>query len=99
MDSASEAATAAFNSDQPTPERRCPIRRWDVDHVWHGFTQMAEYANAEPLVIDRAEGCWLIDVAGRRDLDGVASLWCNVHGHRRAEIDDAVRLQTRSGRS
>ena len=54
---------------------------------------MAEYAKTEPLVIDRAEGCWLIDTAGRRYLDGVASLWCNVHGHRRAEIDDAVRLQ------
>jgi adenosylmethionine-8-amino-7-oxononanoate aminotransferase len=93
MDPAFEAATAAFESDQPTTERAAQLRRWDVDHVWHGFTQMAEYANAEPLVIDRAEGCWLIDVAGRRYLDGVASLWCNVHGHRRAEIDDAVRLQ------
>ncbi len=57
---------------------------------WNGFTQMADY---DPLVIRRGEGCWLETVDGRRLLDGVASLWCNVHGHRRDEIDDAVRDQ------
>ena len=57
---------------------------------WNGFTQMSEY---EPLVIRSAEGCWLQTVDGRRLLDGVASLWCNVHGHRCAEIDQAIREQ------
>jgi adenosylmethionine-8-amino-7-oxononanoate aminotransferase len=60
---------------------------WDRRHVWHAFTQMAEY---EPLVIERAEGCWLVDVHGRRYLDGVSSLWCNLHGHRHPRIDAAV---------
>ena len=69
------------------------LRRWDADHVWHGFTQMAEYAGLDPLVIERAEGCWLVDIHGRRYLDGVSSLWCNVHGHCRREIDEAVRAQ------
>lgn len=66
------------------------LRQWDREHVWHGFTQMAEY---EPWIIERGEGNWLIDVEGRRYLDGVSSLWCNVHGHRRAEIDTAIRQQ------
>ncbi|MEZ6075462.1 MAG: hypothetical protein R3C56_07250 [Pirellulaceae bacterium] len=44
---------------------------WDRQHYWHAFTQMAEY---EPLVIDRAEGVWLIDTHNRRLLDGVSSL-------------------------
>ena len=35
----------------------------------------------------------LIDSDGNRYLDGVSSLWCNVHGHRVPEIDDAVRAQ------
>ena len=48
---------------------------------------MAEY---EPLVIERAEGVWLIDIDGRRLLDGVSSLWCNVHGHRHPRIDAAI---------
>jgi adenosylmethionine-8-amino-7-oxononanoate aminotransferase len=63
---------------------------WDRRHYWHAFTQMAEY---EPLVIARAEGCQLIDVDGREYLDGAASLWCNVHGHRHPRIDAAVREQ------
>ena len=55
--------------------------------LWHPFTQMAEY---QPLVIVAGEGNYLIDAEGRRYLDGVASLWCNLHGHRRAELDRAV---------
>ena len=57
---------------------------------WHGFTQMAHY---DPLVIQRADGCWLYTVEGDRLFDGVASLWCNVHGHRNPTIDRAVREQ------
>jgi adenosylmethionine-8-amino-7-oxononanoate aminotransferase len=48
---------------------------------------------AEPLVITAAEGMYLIDSDGNRYLDGVSSLWCNVHGHRVREIDDAIRAQ------
>ena len=44
----------------------------DRAHFWHAFTQMAEY---EPLIFERGEGNWLIDVDGRRYLDGVSSLW------------------------
>lgn len=63
---------------------------WDQRHFWHAFTQMAEY---EPLVIARAAGCRLIDSDGREYLDGAASMWCNVHGHRHPHIDAAVREQ------
>ncbi len=66
------------------------LETWDSDHVWHAFTQDAEH---EPLIIDRAEGCWLVDQRGRRLLDGVSSLWCNLHGHRHPHIDGAVREQ------
>src|SRR6478735_3204399 len=66
------------------------LRDWDRAHVWHAFTQMAEY---EPLLIQRARGCTLIDVDGREYLDGVSSLWCNVHGHRHPKIDAAIRRQ------
>lgn len=69
---------------------RDDLLRWDREHFWHPFTQMAEY---EPLVIERAEGCTLYDLDGRAYLDGVSSLWCNVHGHRRRELDDAIRAQ------
>lgn len=51
---------------------------------------MAEY---EPLIIERAEGVWLYDSQGRQLLDGVSSLWCNIHGHRHPHIDAAIRRQ------
>ncbi len=66
---------------------------WDQRHVWHPFTQMADWLAEEPLVIAEAEGSTLIDTAGRRYLDGVSSLWCNVHGHRHPALDAALRAQ------
>jgi adenosylmethionine-8-amino-7-oxononanoate aminotransferase len=68
----------------PSPE---DLRRWDREIVWHAFTQMDEH---EPLLIEQAEGCTLIDVDGNRYLDGVSSLWCNVHGHHHPKIDAAI---------
>lgn len=65
----------------------------DRRHLWHPFTQQRDWTSSAPLVIDSAEGNWLVDVDGRRYLDGVASLWCNVHGHRHPHIDAAVRAQ------
>ncbi len=47
----------------------------------------------EPLAIERAEGTDLFDADGRRYIDGVSSLWCNVHGHRHPGIDEALREQ------
>ncbi len=66
------------------------LRRWDREHVWHAFTQMAEY---QPFLIERAEGCTLFDTDGREYLDGVSSLWCNVHGHRHPRLDTALQEQ------
>src|SRR6266480_521232 len=65
----------------------------DKAHVWHPFTQMQGWLASEPLIVERAEGCWLIDTDGRRYLDGVSSLWVSVHGHRVEAIDAAVRTQ------
>lgn len=70
-----------------------PAAALDHRHVWHPFTDMARWLDDDPLVVERADGCWLYDTAGRRYLDGNASLWVNVHGHHRAEIDAAIRAQ------
>jgi adenosylmethionine-8-amino-7-oxononanoate aminotransferase len=65
----------------------------DVRRVWHGFTQMASFADNRPVVVDRAEGRELIDVDGRRYLDAISSLWVTTLGHRVPELDAAVREQ------
>jgi adenosylmethionine-8-amino-7-oxononanoate aminotransferase len=67
--------------------------RLDHDHLWHPFTQQRDWVGEEPLMIEAAEGTELIDSEGRRYIDGVSSLWCNVHGHRHPTIDAAVREQ------
>lgn len=69
------------------------LRQLDKAHLWHPFTPMSLWMEGEPLIIIAAEGMHLIDSDGNRYLDGVSSLWCNVHGHRVPEIDAAVRLQ------
>lgn len=62
-------------------DRRC---------LWHPFTQQAEW---RPLAIVAADGNYLIDDTGKTYLDGVSSLWANVHGHRQPQIDAAIAAQ------
>jgi adenosylmethionine-8-amino-7-oxononanoate aminotransferase len=69
------------------------LTQLDRDRVWHPFTQQQTWVEEDPLTIERGEGSYLVDVEGRRYLDGVSSLWCNVHGHGHAGIDAAVRAQ------
>jgi len=66
------------------------LHEWDRTLVWHAFTQMAEY---EPLILERGEGCMLVDIDGHQYIDGTSSLWCNIHGHRHPRIDAAIRAQ------
>ena len=69
------------------------LEAWDDAHLWHPFTPHSAYRDDDPLLVAAGEGNYLIDVDGRRYLDGVSSIWCSVLGHRRAEIDEAVRDQ------
>ncbi|HTW86586.1 MAG TPA: adenosylmethionine--8-amino-7-oxononanoate transaminase [Candidatus Binataceae bacterium] len=70
------------------------LRDADHRHLWHPFTQMRAWmADEAPLIVERGEGNWLIDVNGQHYLDGVSSLWCNVHGHRKPALDAALQAQ------
>ncbi|MCL2700636.1 MAG: adenosylmethionine--8-amino-7-oxononanoate transaminase [Phycisphaerae bacterium] len=68
----------------------------DKRYVWHPFTPMQPWLDAADLsdaLLVAGEGFELIDVQGRRYIDGFGSLWCNLHGHRVTAIDDAIRQQ------
>jgi len=72
------------------------MRSWvdrDSAVVWHGFTQMECYADNAPIIVERAQGCELIDVNGRHYLDAISSLWVTTLGHRVPELDRALREQ------
>ena len=68
---------------------------WDKRYVWHPFTQMKDYMDTNPLVIEKGDGCYLIDIAGNKYIDGVSSLWVLVHGHGKKELVDAVEKQSK----
>jgi adenosylmethionine-8-amino-7-oxononanoate transaminase len=72
------------------PRADDPWVQRDAAVVWHGFTQMATYAENTPVVVEAAEGRELIDTAGRRYLDAISSLWVTTLGHRVPELDAAL---------
>ncbi len=69
------------------------LKDLDREIVWHPFTQMQEYMAEDPLIVERGEGCYLYDIEGNRYIDGVSSLWVNVHGHQKKELDQAIQDQ------
>jgi adenosylmethionine-8-amino-7-oxononanoate aminotransferase len=79
--------------DDARRERHERLRQADHRHLWHPFTQMQDWLAEDPLVVESGDGPFLVDDLGNRYLDGVSSLWCNVHGHRVPELDEAIRVQ------
>lgn len=69
------------------------LQKLDKKYVWHPFTQMREWQEGSPVVITEGRGSYLKDILGTWYLDGISSLWVSVHGHRKKEIDDAIRDQ------
>ncbi|HHT9125142.1 MAG TPA: adenosylmethionine--8-amino-7-oxononanoate transaminase [Candidatus Brocadiia bacterium] len=69
------------------------LEAWDKAYLWHPFTQMQEYLKEQPLIIEEGQGAILKDIYGKEYIDGISSMWCNIHGHRKKEIDDAIKAQ------
>ena len=69
------------------------LQEYDKKFIWHPFTQMKEWEEETPIIISEAKGCFLKEITGKWYLDGVSSLWVNIHGHRRKEINDAIKAQ------
>ena len=69
------------------------LQQLDKQYLWHPFAPMRLWLDGEPLIIDRGDGVYLYDTDGNRYIDGVASLWCNVHGHCHGHINSAISSQ------
>jgi len=69
------------------------LKNMDRKYIWHPFTQMRDWMKEELLIIEEGKGAWIKDIDGRWYIDGVSSLWVNVHGHRHPAIDKAVKKQ------
>lgn len=77
----------------PNPNDTERLAALDHAHLWHPFTQHRQWAERTPVIIERASGCMLYDTDGKAYIDGVSSLWTNVHGHRHPRLDAAIRDQ------
>jgi adenosylmethionine-8-amino-7-oxononanoate aminotransferase len=66
------------------------LEQWDKEYFWHPFTQMKVYREEENLIFERGEGVYLYDVKGRKFIDAISSLWCNVHGHNHPKLNQAL---------
>lgn len=69
------------------------LERDDKRYLWHPFTQQQDWEAEPQVLITEAEGCYVIDSEGRRYLDGVSSLWANLHGHRHPTLNTAIKQQ------
>ena len=69
------------------------LSKWDRQYVWHPFTQMQEWEQEDPLIIEKGNGVYLYDMHGNKYLDGSSSIWVNLHGHRHRTLDTAIQEQ------
>ncbi len=65
----------------------------DKKFIWHPFTQMKDWIEEKPIIITEGRDCFVKDAYGKWYLDGVSSIWVSIHGHRKKEIDDAIKEQ------
>jgi len=74
-------------------EENKKLEELDKKYIWHPFTQMKDWLEEKPIIISEGRDCFIKDIYGRWYLDGVSSLWVNIFGHRKKEIDDAIKEQ------
>src|SRR5437867_932551 len=68
----------------------------DKEFVWHPYTQMGDWQKWNNRVIVKGEGFYLVDSEGRKYLDGIASMWCNVWGHGQNKVVEAMKEQLKN---
>lgn len=65
----------------------------DLEYIWHPCSQMKDYEELPPIVVDHGKGMYLYDVEGNRYVDVVSSWWCNLLGHCNDRINSAIKKQ------
>jgi len=65
----------------------------DLKYIWHPCSQMKDYEELPPIIIDHAKGVYLYDKNGKEYIDIVSSWWCNLLGHCNPKINEAIKVQ------
>lgn len=69
------------------------LQKKDLRYIWHPCSQMKDYEDFPPIVIERGKGAYLYDIDGKSYLDAVSSWWVNLFGHANDRINAAIRQQ------
>ncbi|MDF2504545.1 adenosylmethionine--8-amino-7-oxononanoate transaminase [Clostridium sp.] len=69
------------------------FQKKDLKYIWHPCSQMKDYEELPPIVIERGKGCYLYDVDGHSYLDCISSWWTNIFGHSNVRINKAIEKQ------
>ena len=67
----------------------------DVETLVHPYTNLARFRDTGPLVIERAQGVYVYDTAGKGYIEGMAGLWCTALGYGNEELVEAAAAQMR----
>ena len=65
----------------------------DLKYIWHPCSQMKDYEELPPIVIEKGEGINLYDINGKCYKDVISSWWCNLLGHSNPRISRALKKQ------
>ena len=77
----------------------CETKDWakeDFKYIWHPCSQMKDYEELPPIVVDHGQGMYLYDVDGNRYIDVISSWWCNLLGHCNPHINEEIKKQLNS---
>ncbi len=69
------------------------LQEKDLKYIWHPCSQMKDYEDFPPIIIERGEGPFLYDTDGKSYLDAVSSWWVNLFGHSNKRINGAIARQ------
>lgn len=72
------------------------VKEWqdkDLEYIWHPCSQMKDYEELPPIVIDHGKGVKLYDIEGNEYIDIVSSWWCNLLGHCNENINNGIKNQ------
>lgn len=69
------------------------FQKRDLKYIWHPCSQMKDYEELPPIVIEKGKGCYLYDVEGNSYLDCISSWWTNIFGHSNPRVNKAIEKQ------
>lgn len=69
------------------------LQKKDLNNIWHPCSQMKDYEEFPPIIIDKGEGIYLYDIDGKPYIDAISSWWVNLFGHSNKRINNALKSQ------